>query len=83
MESQSKTGPVRAQVAIDIHHHYFPPSLVDEVSKHGRALGVEVSAQAGGQVTVSFSGKKNITIEPGLLELDQRLAVMWIREEWP
>ncbi len=55
METQTKTGIVRA---IDIHHHYFPPRLVDEVSKHGRALGVEVSAQEGGQVTVSFSGEK-------------------------
>ncbi|MCH6545436.1 MAG: amidohydrolase [Deltaproteobacteria bacterium] len=73
METQTKTGIVRA---IDIHHHYFPPGLVDEVSKHGKALGVEASALEGGQVTLSFAGKKLQTLEPGLLELDQRLTIM-------
>jgi aminocarboxymuconate-semialdehyde decarboxylase len=25
--------------AIDIHHHYFAPELIDEVKRHGKALG--------------------------------------------
>ena len=25
--------------AIDIHHHYFPPELIDEIKQHGKALG--------------------------------------------
>jgi aminocarboxymuconate-semialdehyde decarboxylase len=28
-----------ASRAIDIHHHYFPPELIDEIKKHGKALG--------------------------------------------
>lgn len=62
--------------AIDIHHHYFPPELVGEVRKHGKALGVELLDRRAGQVTLSFSGKKLQTLEPGLLELDQRLEIM-------
>ena len=27
--------------AIDIHHHYIPPELIDEVKRNGQALGVE------------------------------------------
>ena len=73
MDSQSETSISRA---IDIHHHYFPPGLVNEVTKHGKAMGVEASVQEGGSVRVSFSEKKVINVEPGLLELDQRLAVM-------
>ena len=30
-----------ASRAIDIHHHYFAPELIDEIKKHGKALGVE------------------------------------------
>ena len=25
--------------AIDIHHHYIPPELIDEVKRNGQALG--------------------------------------------
>ena len=25
--------------AIDIHHHYFAPELIEEVKRHGKALG--------------------------------------------
>ena len=27
-----------ASRAIDIHHHYFAPELIDEIKKHGKAL---------------------------------------------
>jgi hypothetical protein len=27
--------------AIDIHHHYIPLELIEEVKTHGKALGVE------------------------------------------
>lgn len=29
----------RMSRAIDIHHHYFPPELIDEIKKHGKTLG--------------------------------------------
>ena len=34
--ARSAGGPTRA---IDIHHHYFPPELIDEIKQHGKALG--------------------------------------------
>ena len=36
----AKTSPSTSR-AIDIHHHYFPSELIDEIKKHGKALGVE------------------------------------------
>ncbi len=78
METQTKSGMVRA---IDIHHHYFPPGLVDEVSKHGKALGVEASVQEGGQVTVSFSGKKILPSSQVSLSWISG-SRSWIREGW-
>jgi aminocarboxymuconate-semialdehyde decarboxylase len=32
-------GGAGAGRAIDIHHHYFPPELIDEIKMHGKALG--------------------------------------------
>lgn len=32
-------GATSTARAIDIHHHYFPPELIDEIKKHGKALG--------------------------------------------
>ena len=29
----------RGARAIDIHHHYFPPELIDEDQAHGKTLG--------------------------------------------
>ena len=28
--------------AIDIHHHYMPPGLIEELKAHGKAVGTEV-----------------------------------------
>src|SRR5438093_8018415 len=33
--------------AIDIHHHYFPPELINEIKQHANALGIEYFAQIG------------------------------------
>ena len=37
--STTATTSPRATSAIDIHHHYFPPELIDEIKSHGKALG--------------------------------------------
>ena len=34
-------GGAKASRAIDIHHHYIPTELIDEVKHNGKALGVE------------------------------------------
>jgi aminocarboxymuconate-semialdehyde decarboxylase len=65
--------------AIDIHHHYFPPELVDEIKKHGKALGIEFFKPGDGgdnRSSISFAGGRPTTLEPGLAEVQKRLAVM-------
>lgn len=37
----SPGGGTTASRAIDIHHHYIPLELIDEVKRNGKALGVE------------------------------------------
>jgi len=39
MQSSTKAGG--GLRAIDIHHHYIPLELIDEVKRNGKALGVE------------------------------------------
>ncbi len=72
----SGRGPARA---IDIHHHYFPPELVDEIKQHGKALGIEyVPPRDAGESPLSFSfaGGRRLSLEPALAEVDKRLEIM-------
>ncbi|MBI1994418.1 MAG: hypothetical protein HYS67_08450, partial [Deltaproteobacteria bacterium] len=62
--------------AIDIHHHYVPQVLLDEVKRHGNSLGVEFSQTSEGQVSLSFAGGEKYQIQPDLPEIDKRLTVM-------
>ncbi len=34
--------------AIDIHHHYFPPGVLEEGKRHGSALGEETRQRSRG-----------------------------------
>ena len=63
---RSAGGPARA---VDIHHHYFPPELIDEIKQHGKALGHRVlSAKARQRQSVSrFNFPKAI----GLLRIHE------------
>ncbi|MBI2210069.1 MAG: hypothetical protein HYU47_05635 [Deltaproteobacteria bacterium] len=65
-----------AGTAIDIHHHYVPPSLLQEARRHGTALGVEATESKNGETTVSFSGGPKFTLNPDLSELERRFAIM-------
>jgi len=62
--------------AIDIHHHYVPPGLLEESRRHGKALGVEVAESKEGQTTLSFAGSSKFGIPPDLYGLESRLAMM-------
>ncbi|TMA12808.1 MAG: amidohydrolase [Deltaproteobacteria bacterium] len=71
-----RKGPARA---IDVHHHYFPPELAEEIKRHGKALGVEaVAAKEGGDASFSFTfaGGPPRRPEPALAEVEKRLKVM-------
>jgi aminocarboxymuconate-semialdehyde decarboxylase len=62
--------------AIDVHHHYVPQGLLDEVKRHGRALGVELSQASDGQVSLSFAGGEKYQLLQELPEIERRLDVM-------
>jgi aminocarboxymuconate-semialdehyde decarboxylase len=62
--------------AIDVHHHYFPPELKEEIKLHGKALGVELAASDDDSFSYSFAGGRPRTPEPALAEVEERLKVM-------
>lgn len=65
--------------AIDIHHHYVPPAVIEEAKKHSTALGVEISQQKGGEIGVSFAGGPPHLLHPNLLEVEERRFSMMER----
>lgn len=64
------------QRAIDIHHHYVPPEVLEEAKRHGKTLGVELSEDKDGTVALSFDGSARHGLPPGLMDIDRRLKVM-------
>ncbi len=61
---------------IDIHHHYIPPSLLEEAKRHGNALGVDLSEARKGETLLSFSGGPRFSLNPDLSELERRFEIM-------
>jgi aminocarboxymuconate-semialdehyde decarboxylase len=72
-DDKIRKGPARA---IDVHHHYFPPELKEEIKRHGKALGVELAASEDGSFSYSFAGGRPRRPEPALAEVEKRLKVM-------
>jgi aminocarboxymuconate-semialdehyde decarboxylase len=62
--------------AIDIHHHYVPQQLLEEVKRHGKSLGVDLLEGKDGSPGLSFSGGPRHELQPGVTDVDQRLEVM-------
>lgn len=65
--------------AIDIHHHYFPPELIDEIKQHGKALGIEYfppNDSRENRLSIKFPGGNRLNLDPRLAEIDKRLEVM-------
>src|SRR2546430_15828652 len=65
--------------AIDIHHHYFPPELVNEIKQHANALGIEYFApKDGGEspLSIKFPGGNRLNLDRRLAEVESRLQVM-------
>ena len=40
--------------AIDIHHHYMPPGLIEELKAHGETVGTEVGRTPEGLKTLTI-----------------------------
>jgi aminocarboxymuconate-semialdehyde decarboxylase len=61
--------------AIDIHHHYVPPALLEESKRHGKALGVEL-VEKNGEVGLAFEGGGKVNLNLDLMDIERRLQMM-------
>jgi hypothetical protein len=69
----------RATSAIDIHHHYFAPELINEIKQHGRALGIEYFPPKDSRenpMSIQFTKGHRLNLNLRLAEVDKRLEIM-------
>lgn len=62
--------------AIDIHHHYLPPGLVEELKAHGKAVGAEVGATPEGLTTLTIGRGPSFVVPPPLMDVHKRIENM-------
>jgi aminocarboxymuconate-semialdehyde decarboxylase len=65
--------------AIDIHHHYIPMELIDEVKKNGKALGVEYFPPKDAKdnpLRIQFPKGNRLSPDPRMAEVPNRLEAM-------
>ena len=77
MQSSTKAGG--GLRAIDIHHHYIPLELIDEVKRNGKALGVEYfppKTDKDNPLQIQFPKGNRLNPDPRMAEVNNRLDVM-------
>lgn len=65
--------------AIDIHHHYFAPELIDEIKQHGKALGLEYfppKTSKDNPLQIQFPKGHRVSLNPQLAEVEKRMEAM-------
>jgi aminocarboxymuconate-semialdehyde decarboxylase len=65
--------------AVDIHHHYFPAELIDEIKQHGKALGIEYIPPKDSKespLSIKFPAGNRLNMDRRLAEVEKRLAIM-------
>lgn len=75
----STGGARKATSAIDIHHHYLPLELIEEVKRNGKTLGVEYFPPKNPKdnpFQIRFPGGNRLNPDPRMTEIDRRLEVM-------
>jgi aminocarboxymuconate-semialdehyde decarboxylase len=73
------SGDMRRASAIDIHHHYFAPELIDEIKRHGKALGIEYFPPKDSRenpMSIQFAKGHRLNLNLRLAEVDKRLEIM-------
>jgi aminocarboxymuconate-semialdehyde decarboxylase len=68
-----------AASAIDIHHHYIPLELIDEVKKNGKTLGVEYFPPKDAKdnpLQIRFPKGNRLNPDPRMAEVSNRLDAM-------
>jgi aminocarboxymuconate-semialdehyde decarboxylase len=64
-------------MVIDIHAHYVPPRVLDEIQRHPEAYGVGIARHPDGRSALLFPGQDYTRpILPALLDLDQRVDAL-------
>src|SRR4029077_4540144 len=84
LPSTSQTGAAASDTksasrAIDIHHHYLPPELIDEVKRHGKTLGVEYfppKDPKDNPFQIQFPKGNRINPDPRIAAVTHPLGVM-------
>ena len=64
---------------IDVHHHYIPMELIDEVKKNGKALGVEYFPPKDAKdnpLRIQFPKGNRLNPDPRMAEVPNRLEAM-------
>jgi aminocarboxymuconate-semialdehyde decarboxylase len=77
--SVSPGGTQTAARAIDIHHHYIPLELIDEVKRNGKALGVEYfppKTPKDNPFQIRFPNGNRLNLDPRMTEVNNRLVAM-------
>jgi aminocarboxymuconate-semialdehyde decarboxylase len=66
--------------AIDIHHHYFPPELIEEIKTHGKALGgiehFPPKQAKDNPFRIKFPNGRPFAPDPRMAEVPNRLDAM-------
>lgn len=72
-------GGAKVSRAIDIHHHYIPPELIDEVKRSGKTLGVEYFPPKDAKdnpFQIRFPNGNRINPDRRMTEIPNRLEAM-------
>ena len=67
------------RAAIDIHHHYFAPELIDEIKQEGKALGIEYFPPKDAKANpfqFQFPKGNRLSPDPRMAEVENRLKIM-------
>jgi len=60
---------------IDTHTHFFPMPFIEEIGRHGKAFGMEVTAGPGGAPTLMMKGVPHPDLHP-FCDVDEHLRRM-------
>jgi len=77
--TMSTGGSRSSTLAIDIHHHYIPLELIDEVKRNGKVLGVEYFPPKDAKdnpFQIRFPNGNRLNPDPRMTEVNNRLEVM-------
>src|SRR5258705_7101218 len=74
--SMSSGGAGKTASAIDIHHHYIPLELIEEVKSNGKTLGVEYFPPKDAKdnpLQIRFPKGNRLNPDPRMAEMNNRL----------